>query len=249
VRSVAVQTPVIVAHSGCNGSPANSLASIAAAHESGADAVEFDVQALADGYPVLVHDPWILRAGGTRIPVDALDRNGVEETALHPSIGMVCDACIAAGLRLNLDIKNAAVLPAVLDILGTQGFLDRTFLTGCRLDDVAAATDRGGELARSIETLVNIADEVRDPAFPVILDRLRDDGFAGVNIEYSLVSREVVDSVHRRGLIIGTWTVDNDAAIRQIHDLSAGGTGCDYVTTNVPDRLRSVYDLPGRLDE
>jgi len=248
VRSAAVHTPLIVGHSGCNGSPANSLASIDAAKVTGADAVEFDVQALADGYPVLLHDPWVMRDAGTRISVDSLTRSDVAETPVHPSIEMVCDACDAAGLRLNLDIKNAAALPTVLEVLRARGFLDRTFLTGCRLSDLglrrgAARDIRGSiEVPRSIETLINIVEEAGDPAFPVILDRIREYGFAGVNLEYSLLNREVIDHVHRRGLIVGTWTVDEKEAIRRVFDLSIDGAGCDYVTTNVPDRLRSVYD-------
>lgn len=287
VRTTAVHSPLVVAHSGCNGSPANTLASIAAAKEAGADAVEFDVQVLADGYPVLVHDPWIPQDGGMRVSVETLTRDGVTESPELPSIGMVCDACATAGLRLNLDIKNGIALPAVLDILKEHGFLDWTFLTGCRLADVglgrgvgAGGADRSGRaeaggafsaagsvsggndsglfpdqgqilgvLPRSVDTLINVVREVRDPAFPVILDQLREYGFAGVNIEHTLLNPEIIDRVHRRGLIVGTWTVDDDDTIHRVHDLAENGATCDYVTTSVPDHFRSVYDSRGRRDE
>ena len=47
---------MITAHTGCLGTKANSLDSLRAALESGANAVEFDVRFQTDGTPVLSHD-------------------------------------------------------------------------------------------------------------------------------------------------------------------------------------------------
>ena len=49
--------PLVISHRACDGyAPENTLAGIRAALEIGADAVEIDVQASADGVPVLMHD-------------------------------------------------------------------------------------------------------------------------------------------------------------------------------------------------
>ena len=47
---------LITAHTGCLGTKLNSLDSLRAALESGANAVEFDIRFQSDGTPVLSHD-------------------------------------------------------------------------------------------------------------------------------------------------------------------------------------------------
>lgn len=49
--------PFVISHAACGGhAPENTLAGVRAALEIGADAIEIDVQASADGIPVLMHD-------------------------------------------------------------------------------------------------------------------------------------------------------------------------------------------------
>ncbi|GAG26499.1 unnamed protein product, partial [marine sediment metagenome] len=55
--------PLVISHAACAGhAPENTLAGIRAALEMGADAIEVDVQASADGVPVLMHDLTVDRA-------------------------------------------------------------------------------------------------------------------------------------------------------------------------------------------
>lgn len=65
--------PLAVAH---RGDPyrfrENTLPSVAAAIQAGADAVEVDVQLTRDGVPVLLHDPTLKRLWGLDRPVRAL---------------------------------------------------------------------------------------------------------------------------------------------------------------------------------
>ena len=49
--------PLVISHAACGGhAPENTLAGVRAALDIGADAIEIDVQASADGIPVLMHD-------------------------------------------------------------------------------------------------------------------------------------------------------------------------------------------------
>ncbi|MEE9285781.1 MAG: glycerophosphodiester phosphodiesterase family protein, partial [Dehalococcoidia bacterium] len=50
-------SPLVISHAACAGhAPENTLAGVRAALRLGADAIEVDVQASADGVPVLMHD-------------------------------------------------------------------------------------------------------------------------------------------------------------------------------------------------
>ena len=52
-----MRRPLVISHAACGGhAPENTLAGIRKALELKADAVEIDVQASADGVPVLMHD-------------------------------------------------------------------------------------------------------------------------------------------------------------------------------------------------
>ena len=55
-------------------------------------------------------------------------------------------------------------------------------------------------------------------------------GVTDVGLEHALVDASVVTATHRRGLVLGVWTVDDGAEIRRYADL-----GIDIVTTDRPD--------------
>jgi len=232
--------PLIIAHSGCNGTAPNSLASIEAARMSGAEAIEFDVQSSSDGCPVLTHDPWITQGKSGRIAIDTLPGSEFIESPDHPALETVCDACLTAGLLLNLDIKDGAVLPAVYRILEERYALGRTFLTGCDLKTAQTAAD-----PLRVGILINMISEVSSPSFPAVLAEVSRLGFLGVNLEYSLLSHRVIENVRAAGLSLGTWTVDSDQAINHVLSLHRSGASCDYLTSNVPDKLRGVYSSLG----
>src|SRR3990170_6996463 len=49
--------PLVISHAACGGhAPPNTLAGVRKAIELGSDAIEIDVQASADGVPILMHD-------------------------------------------------------------------------------------------------------------------------------------------------------------------------------------------------
>ena len=57
--------PLVISHAACAGhAPENTIAGIRAALRLGADAIEIDVQASADGVPILMHDLTVNRTTG-----------------------------------------------------------------------------------------------------------------------------------------------------------------------------------------
>ena len=69
-RPQGVDTLRLVAHRGYpRRYPENTLLSLLAALEAGAEFVEFDVQMTADGVPVLLHDADLRRTGGADLEV------------------------------------------------------------------------------------------------------------------------------------------------------------------------------------
>ncbi|MGD8977858.1 MAG: glycerophosphodiester phosphodiesterase family protein [Gammaproteobacteria bacterium] len=106
--------PRLVAHRGwARRWPENTVESLMAAVDAGADHVEFDVQLSADGVPILLHDATLERTAGR--PGCAMDMNW--EELQHISVGETArlgDACPGARLpSLSLICEWLATEPGV----------------------------------------------------------------------------------------------------------------------------------------
>lgn len=101
--------PLLVAHRGYPSRyPENTLEGIAAALQSGACFVEFDVQLSADGVPVVIHDQNLQRTAG------------VDLSVLETSFSGLKNICVGEATQFN-DRYNNAKLPALDDIVKLFG--------------------------------------------------------------------------------------------------------------------------------
>jgi glycerophosphoryl diester phosphodiesterase len=115
--------PRIYAHRGASAThPENTLLAFRAALESGADGIELDVHATADGIPVVIHDRDVARTTDGYGFVDelplarlqALDAGrGERVPTLAEALTLVSEA-----VHLDIEIKDPASWPHALDVLG-----------------------------------------------------------------------------------------------------------------------------------
>lgn len=110
-----MKLPLITAHSGCEQTPQDSLDSIYRGIELGADAVEMDVRMDPSG---------ILRISHNAEPDAAI-------YATRATLQQVFDLLRPTSLLLNLDVKEALHLPAILDLARQNRFeKERLILSG-----------------------------------------------------------------------------------------------------------------------
>jgi glycerophosphoryl diester phosphodiesterase len=224
-----------VAHRGASADrPENTLAAFELAIEQGADVIEVDVRATADMHLVAMHDADVDRttngSGAVRsltlTEVQALDA-GVGEPV--PTIESVLN--LAKGrIRVNLDLKDPEVAePAVRMVrdLGMEGAVTYiSFLPEAWdiLDRIAPDT--------SVVQLVDSASALAG----IAMGELAHAGVrSGVGMPHGLVSSEIVERMHRRGMGVFAWTVDDEAEMRRL--ISAGVNG---IVTNRPAALAEV---------
>lgn len=225
-----MKSPLLIAHSGFADTKPNSLASVAAASQAGADGVEFDVQCSADGAPVLAHDPLVVSPGGLERHIAALPATsigigsfmvpGIAESP--PALVDVIETCRDAGLLLNLDVKDLRALPAIRQLLFRTGYTEESFLTGCGIEEIKDA----GRAIPEISLLVNVESEES-------LDAVVRIGAQGINVEHSLLTPSFVRAARRRFLSVAVWTVDDSEELQRMESL-----GVDSVTSNRPTRLK-----------
>ena len=212
---------ISLAHRGdWSASPENTLAAFAAAERAGADMIELDVQLTADGAVVVLHDETLDRVWGVARAVSGMTLDEVRGVRHgEHGISTLAEVLEAVGLPIMLDYKeeSGAVEPALAEVR-RAGAVERTVWAGHNLE--------GHALLRRLEPDARIALSWSQ-ATPPSERLLRDLGAEWFNPEWDLLDAGLVESMHRLGFGVSTWTVDDEATMRRVLDL-----GVDAVITN-----------------
>jgi glycerophosphoryl diester phosphodiesterase len=253
--------PVLVGHRGAAGlAPENTLVGCRLAVERwGADALEVDVRASADGAAVLFHDATFDRTtdGSGAVAAMALDRlrsldaghGFLAEDGAHPFRGG--DVRIPTFSELLealpdtlilVDLKTAAAAAPLAAAIDAAGAWERVIVAG---EDRA---DRGPLLSYRGPTGLAQQDTARFFAAhhlglrrfwrPTADVACLPESHRGLRI----LTPGVIGGLHERGLALWVWTVNEEADMRRLL-----GWGADGIITDRPDRLHRVLrDLGAR---
>ncbi len=206
----------ITCHAGSFRTKANSVYSVRAAVEWGADIVEFDVSFRPDGTPVIIHNP-----------SPSMDEGVLLEKAFDAVAKS--DRC-----KINLDIKSIANLPAVDKLVCLKGLEKRVFYTGVFEDWVDTVRK-----SSSIPYYVNYnpsEEEGADPEYiKGIVNKAIELGAMGINSNFRGVSQQMVDAAHKNGLLVSLWTANS------MPDMLTALALCpDNITTKKPNVLKNL---------
>lgn len=208
----------ITAHAGCLGTKKDSIESILAAIEIGANISEVDVNCLESGIAILKHDE-----------VNELDENAVP-------LENVFELIKYEDLLINLDIKNKKALGYIEGKAEEIGVIDKIFLSG--VDEKITLELKNNKY--KIKYLMNVEIEAivntKELIYKYINFALETKAI-GLNIDYKYCTQELINEAHKNNLIVSVWTVDNANDIRKMLDL-----GVDNITTNRPDLLISTMN-------
>lgn len=254
--------PRLFAHRGASGlHPENTLPSFAAGLADGADRLELDVHATADGHVVVLHDPVVDRTtDGTgevrRLPLAALRRldaghrfRAADGTFPFRGRGITVptlDELLAAhpGVPLNIEIKqdDPPIEAAVLAVLDRHGARESTLLAA----EHAHIMHRIRAAAPDVVTSFS-AQEVGEFVFRLRDGRLADYRPAGVALQVppsfegtAIVTAESVAAAHRLGLEVHVWTINDPGEMEALLDL-----GVDALMTDLPAVAAAVLRRRG----
>jgi len=216
-----VSRALVIAHRGASDRELeNSLAAFRAAAALGADAVELDVHAAADGTLIVHHDATI--AGRHHIP--ALSGRAVRELRLAngeppPTLD---EALAAAGARLAVFVEVKTLPPR----------FDGRLLDALRQGPNPAGYAVHGFDHRIVQRLGTAQPTLRrgilSASYPVRpLVPLGDAGATMLWQERSLVDRALADALHAARAELIVWTADDPEEIERLL-----GIGVDGVCTN-----------------
>lgn len=199
-------------HAGALGTEDNSLDSIRTAVAHGAQIVEFDVSFRPDGTPVIIHDGHPGANDGALL-ADAL------------AIVAESDSC-----RINLDLKSTANLPAVDRLVQAAGLSTRVFYTG-----VSVAWVRTVRRTSAIPYYLNFSNARTRIGIAALTALLKATGALGLNANYRMATAAEVTALHRHGLAVSFWTLNELPDMARILR-----TAPDNVTSRRPDLLEAL---------
>ena len=236
-------TPLVTAHSGCEGTAKNSLASVLAGLDGGADIIEVDIRSSLDVVPVLHHDPAIGGESGRSLLLsghtyeEILAFAGSEGIALTP-LETVMALIVEGGSVLNLDLKDIDCLGYINGLADTCRARDSIIISGCGPEQARQVIG----LLPGVQVLLNayydpaIMETGRYSAFVHTLCREAIEvGSCGINIDYMMCREELVLHARRRFVPVSVWTVDDESDMQQM-----ASYGVFSITTHHPRHLRTL---------
>lgn len=248
---ISSQSPLIIAHRGASyDAPENTLASVRLAWEKDADAVEIDVHHTKDKKIMVIHDKDTRRTAGTKLVV----KESLAGELRNLEVGSFKDPRFAGeripfleeiietipdGKILFIEVKSdASILPYLSEIIKVSPRKDRLVVIGFDFEVVAGIKQRIPEVPAYWlqNTLVGGYPEKS-------IEQAQQANLDGLNFHFKGITAEYVREVHKAGMKMFTWTVDDpDEARRLIR------AGIDGITTNRPGWLKEQLNpAPDRM--
>jgi glycerophosphoryl diester phosphodiesterase len=231
---------MIIAHRGAShDAPENTLASVNLAWERKADAVEVDVHLSKDNRIMVIHDEDTKRTSGDKIVIResrssdlrSLDAsNGMDQFRGEkiPFLEEVM-ATVPDGKVVFIEVKtDTVIIPYLVKLLATS--LDKSRLVVISFDfDVCAMMKKEIPTIPVFWLHYTLSDSYKTKW----ISRAVDAGLDGLNFRHKGISQDYVEAVHRSGMKMFAWTVDDPEDAARLIEI-----GIDGITSNRPAWLK-----------
>jgi glycerophosphoryl diester phosphodiesterase len=236
---------MIVAHRGASvDHPENTIEAFEGAILAGADMVELDVRMTADHVPVVLHDADVsVTTDGsgfvhqlTLAEVKLLDASGGAGGPVRvPTLAEVLDA-LSGRIGVDVEVKNLPgeasfdypreeAAEAVVRTLDEVGFSGAVLVTSFSWLSIERVRELDPAIATGFLSAVMI-----DPRAALVYVRSKGHGYVLPQALAVLdAGASFVSEAHDSGIRVGTWTVDDPAAMQDLFSI-----GVDAVATNDP---------------
>ena len=158
------------------------------AKKNGAQIVEFDLNFNQSNEPVLSHDSPI---GG--------------EVTLDEAFKKVSEY---DNIKVNVDLKSCASLDKIKMIAQKYGIPDRIFFTGVNDEFLESVQKADLGIPYYLNVNVNSRKKNNSEYMTSLVQKVKNSGAIGINLNKDNVSAMLVETFHDNGLLVSVWTVD-----------------------------------------
>ena len=222
-----------IGHRGAAGyAPENTIAAIRKGIALGADFVEVDVRRTRDGHLVLLHDELVDRTTDGRGPVSQmtwqeLQRLDGRESERVPSVEAAL-AAAAGRAGMMLEIKVPGIAAELCRLVQQSGFPGPVIYASFLQAEIAEIR----QIAPGARTMALIE------GIPVSGATFARNGSATmVGLAHDFATAECIATLHRAGLEVWLYTVNDPPLIRRAIDIGADGVISDFPDRVPPTRL------------
>ena len=241
---------MIIAHRGAShDAPENTLASVNLAWERGADAAEVDVHLSKDNRIMVIHDGDTKRTSGDKMVIResmssalrSLDAsNGMDQFRGEriPFLEEVMST-VPEGKILFVEVKtDTVIIPFLAAMLNAYQKKSRVVVISFDFDVCAM-------MKREIPTIpVYWLHYTLSGSYkPKWITRAGEAGLNGLNFRHKGISKDYVEAVHRSGMKMCAWTVDDPEEAARLIEF-----GIDGITSNRPAWLRKQLNEQLHID-
>jgi glycerophosphoryl diester phosphodiesterase len=235
-----------IAHRGASGeAPEHTRPAFVRALDAGVDMIELDVQLSRDHRLVVMHDLDVARTTSghgpvrdhTLVELQRLDAGGWFGPQFAGESVLGLDEVIeivGTRARLNVEVKAPpadwdALASNLLGTLRESGLLESTVISCFDMQALAAVRAQAAEARLGVLW--------QSPDFTAAWESAQELRAASVHPYWMLVSPQVIDAAHARGLEVLTWTVNDVAAMRALI-----AQGIDGIISDFPTRFADAGD-------
>jgi len=221
--SVTVNLPegfTVTAHSGSEGTEDNSMEFLQKCVEIDVEVLEIDVTFREDGTPVLLHK-------------EIAENN--EGVLFEEAIKYISEN--SDTIRINLDLKSVANLPAVAETVDKYGMRGRCFYTGVG-EAFVETVRKDGELPYYLNLELNRIKKHSNSELEKALEKVKSAGAIGINCNHKYASKEMVTLFHENRLLVSYWTANSVRVMKKLIALSP-----DNITTRRPTELTELINI------
>ena len=207
----------ITCHAGAMHTKPNSLSSIRAALEKGAEIVEFDVSFRPDGTPVIIHNA---------------SPSQTEGVLLEEALAVVAKT---NDCKINLDIKSTANLGDVDRLVRNARLFKRVFYTGVFADWVDTVKSNS-QIPYYLNHEITVKESTDPEAAQKVADKAKMLGAIGFNSDFRNASATFVEKMKENGLPVSLWTINKISDMVKVIELKP-----DNITTKYPHVMKIIF--------
>lgn len=244
----------IVGHRGAShDAPENTLPSVRLGFEQGADAVEVDVFATADGRIVVIHDPDTKRVAGVKLQVAKSTLAQLRELdvgswkgeqwagTVIPTLEEVL-AVVPEGRRLLIEVKcEKSALPHLEQAIEASGKRENVALISFSLPLITQAK----RMMRDVPVYwiygFSLQERARwgNPTMHGLIRKAEKAGLDGLDLDGDgPITQAFVEKLRAKGMDLYVWTVNDPKRARELL-----GMGVMGITTDRPGYMRQQLGL------
>jgi glycerophosphoryl diester phosphodiesterase len=240
-----VPSPLRIAHRGASGyAPENTLAAFQKALDLGSDLIEVDVRAASDGGLFLLHDSRVDRTtdgSGLLRDLTSEHARGLDAGAwfsaefsgerllpLGDALAFARDRC-----PLLVEVKDIGLEPSLLNLLRRTDSLNQVVLQSFDFPTVKRLKELESRISCGLLFGQNSPPGAASLTGAEVAEIVLGHGGNFAALAAPLLTPGLVADLHRRGMTVWAWTLDDPAHIQKAADMRVDG-----IISNFPDRVR-----------